>query len=82
MFCVKSVSFNVLLNRKVVGNVKFSYGLRKRDPLCPYLFTLVADVLFKQILKHVELGMLSSIKLKSTYLVISHYFLQTILCFS
>lgn len=42
MSCLNSVSYAMLLNGLLVGNIKPSRGLRQGDPLLPYLFLLCA----------------------------------------
>ena len=42
MSCISSVSYYVLLNGQLVGNIKPSHGLRQGDPLLPYLFLMCA----------------------------------------
>ncbi|RVW63219.1 putative mitochondrial protein [Vitis vinifera] len=63
----------ILVNGSAKGWVKASRGLRQGDPLSPFLFTLVADVLSGMLLRANERNMLEGFRiLKSLLLVFGH----------
>ncbi|RVW48807.1 putative ribonuclease H protein [Vitis vinifera] len=78
--CLSSVSFAVLVNGNAKGWVKASRGLRQDDPLSPFLFTIVADVLSRMLLKAEERNVLEGFRysrggyddLKNVLLVFEH----------
>jgi hypothetical protein len=45
MTCVRSVSYALLINGQPHGHIIPSRGIRQRDPLSPYFFTICAEAL-------------------------------------
>ncbi|KAB2632299.1 hypothetical protein D8674_028546 [Pyrus ussuriensis x Pyrus communis] len=72
--CVSSVKFDVLLNGQAGKSFAPSRGLRQGDPLSPYLFILVGEVLSKMIQGEVDQGRLEGVKIGGSGPVISHLF--------
>ncbi|KAL8091333.1 hypothetical protein AgCh_033807 [Apium graveolens] len=52
--CISSPSYSVILNGQMHGYFKGEKGLRQGDPLSPYLFTLVMQMLSLMIKRRVE----------------------------
>ena len=74
MNCVTTVSFTVLVNGKPGSSFKPSRGLRQGDPLSPYLFLLVCDVLSRNVRAAVTSGKLENIRISKRCPGISHLF--------
>ncbi|XP_062014039.1 uncharacterized protein LOC133730473 [Rosa rugosa] len=72
MMCVTSVSFSVVLNGNPGYFFKPSCGLRQGDPLSPYLFLIVSEVLSLRITRAIHDGSLLGIKLTRSCPVLSH----------
>ncbi|KAL6125654.1 hypothetical protein ACLB2K_073709 [Fragaria x ananassa] len=74
MACVTTVSFSIVLNGCPGSSFCPSRGLRQRDPLSPYLFLLVSEVLSLRITKAVVERSLLGVRLACKCLSLSHLF--------
>ena len=72
MMCVTSVSYSFLVNGAPQGHVSPSQGLRKGDPLSPYLFILCTEVLSGLCTKAQNLGLLTGVKVARNNHAINH----------
>ena len=70
--CLSSVSYAVLVNGNAKGWVKASRGLRQGDPLSPFLFNIVADVLSRMLLKAEERNDLEGFRVGRNRTRVSH----------
>ena len=81
--CLSSVSFAILVNGNAKGWVKATRGLREGDPLSPFLFTIVADVLSRMLLRAEERSMLEGFSVGRNRTRVSHLqFVEDIILFS
>ena len=70
--CLSTVSFAVLVNGNAKGWVKASRGLRQGDPKSLFLFTLVADVLSRMLLRAGERNLLECFRVGRNRTSVSH----------
>ena len=65
--------FAVLVNGNAKGWVKASRGLRQGDPLSSFLFTLVADILSRMLLRAEEINLLEGFRVGRNSTRVSHF---------
>lgn len=71
-FCLHSSSFLILVNGCLKEFFGESTGLRQGDPLSPFLFIMVSEVL-RRMIKRAKMGFISGFKLgKEEGVTISH----------
>ncbi|KAF5465338.1 hypothetical protein F2P56_015356 [Juglans regia] len=74
MRCVESVSYSILVNGIPQSVFSPSRGIRRGDPLSPYLFIMCAEALGSMISKGVEEGVISGVPFARGRIRISHLF--------
>jgi hypothetical protein len=74
MKCVRSVSYRIMVNRKLLDPFVPERGLRQGDPLSPYLFILYAEALSVLLKKAEEDGDIVGIQLCQSAPKINHLF--------
>ncbi|KAL5567832.1 hypothetical protein UlMin_024407 [Ulmus minor] len=70
--CISSANFSIMINGKPRGRFGASRGLRQGDPLSPFLFILVADILGRIMDKAVSIGEVKGFKVGREEVVVSH----------
>lgn len=74
MRCVTSISYSVVINGEAGFPFQPSRGLRKSDPLSPYLFIICAEV-FSYLIDHAHAnGYIHGVKVSRRSPSISHLF--------
>ncbi|XP_015970092.1 uncharacterized protein LOC107493513 [Arachis duranensis] len=74
MECVSSCSMSVLINGSPSKPFKMERGLRQGDPLSPFLFVLVVDVLHRMLEEAVRNGRLSPLLVGRDHIELSHLY--------
>lgn len=74
MRCVRTVQYSFSLNGDIIGAVTPSRGLRKGDPLSPYLFVLCAQGLSSLLIAAEARKAITGVRIASTCPSISHLF--------
>ncbi|KAM1862752.1 hypothetical protein ACFX14_003173 [Malus domestica] len=73
MCCVKTVEFSILINKRPGKAFKPFKGLQQGDPLSPYLFLIISEVLSLLIKKAVHQGYLEGIRIRLRDLCIAEH---------
>lgn len=73
-FCISSAQFRILSNGEAGETFIPSRGIRQGNPLSPYLFILLANVLSHMVQNAVSDGNLKGIKLNPHCPTLSHLF--------
>lgn len=61
-----------MMNGKSMVNVKPSRGIRQGEPLSPYMFILIVDVLPRSLLKAANSGYVRGITFNSFFPILTH----------
>ena len=70
--CVESVDYSVLVSNEIVGPIILGRGLRKGNPLSPYLFIIGAEGLSSLIRDAEDRGIISGVKVCRSAPSVSH----------
>ena len=72
MECVSSASMSILLNGSPLRPFKMERGLRQGDPLSPYLFILVSEVLIHFLKKAHDMNMIEAVTIGKAKVSLKH----------
>ena len=70
--CLTTASISIIVNGAPCKPFKMKRGLRQGDPLSPYLFVLIAEVLNKLLLKAADIGLFQGVKVGSRAVALTH----------
>jgi hypothetical protein len=74
MECISTVTYSIIVNGQVVGNVTPSRGIRQGDPLSPYLFLLCVEALSSMLSKVKSKGLITGMPTSKKGPRLSHLF--------
>ena len=74
MECIRTVSYSLVINGKLSPKFSPIRGIRQGDPLSPYLFLFVVDVLSRLILKSAQAKVVVGLKLSRLCPELTHLF--------
>ena len=69
---VRNVKYSILINGTSKRSIQASRGLRQGDPLSPFQFLVVMDVLSKIILKGVEGNIIKAFRVEANEVALTH----------
>ncbi|XP_071694306.1 uncharacterized mitochondrial protein AtMg01250-like [Rutidosis leptorrhynchoides] len=70
--CLKSASISILVNGSPTSEFRLERGVRKGDPLSPFLFILAAEGLNILTKAAIDKGLLKGVKVGSDNVLVSH----------
>lgn len=70
--CIRKIPFSVLINGTSCGKFTSEKGLRQGDPVSPFVFLLVSEVLSMMFAKSTEVGWLGGFSVKQNGTKLSH----------
>ena len=70
--CISSASMSMLISWSPLAPFKMERGLRQGDPISPFLFILVAEVLNRMILKVKELQLVDGVEIGKDKVEVTH----------
>lgn len=70
--CISFASYSIIINEKPCGFFHLSRGLRKSDPISPFLFILCSEVLSRLIIREEHNGNLKGVKISKDDPTLSH----------
>lgn len=76
MYCIRTVSYSILVNGEPNGDIRPSRGIRQGDPLSPYLFLLCSGGLNRLIQKVVNDDLIQGFSLCRVGPRITHLFFE------